>query len=122
MLQRSVMLNDRANTILEAAAKITIKELGHQIYPDGTVLPFDREVEIELDKKVELLDWQCRRIQIDEKAFTEFVQADSKDGPMNFAYLALLNEAGVIIDESLWTAAEIDATEERFSLKAALED
>jgi hypothetical protein len=122
MLQRNIMLSDRGNEIISQASTVTVREIGHQIFPDGSIKSFEREVELERETRVDLVDWQCRHINFEDEAYTEIVQAKSEHGPMNFAYLALADSSGAAIEESLWTRAEIDATEERFAMRAALED
>ena len=113
-IEKLAVLNPRANDILDLKRneKITImvRELGHTIFPDGTVEPFEREVEHSLPgyKYIEF-DYRCGRYEfVGGRVFEEVVQAESITGAdLGFVYLALKDGSGRIVEDSLWTSEEI---------------
>jgi hypothetical protein len=113
-IEKITGLNQRAYDILDLKRneKITIKvrELGHRIFPDGAVEPFEREVEHSLPgyRYIEF-DYRCGRYEfVGGRVFEEVVQAKSINGAdLDFAYLALKDGSGQIVEASLWTSEEI---------------
>lgn len=116
-------LNLRARKILNLKRSesgiVPVLEVGHRIFPDGKIEAFEREVEQNLSgyKYIEY-DYRCGRYEFaDGRVFEEVVQAESiNGGNLGFAYLALKDGSGQIVEASLWSADEIAQQEANFAL------
>lgn len=108
------VLNTRAKIILNMEENenitVAVRELGHRIYPDGKVEPFEREVEHKIPGyKYSSFSHHCGRYEfLDGRVFEEFIQMESITGAhLAFAYVALEDGFGNVVEESLWTSEEI---------------
>jgi len=95
----------------------TVKEVGERIADDGAIEPFSRVVQIPVVKTEEcgasffgMFDEEyslVKHILPDGRVFSEYVQAEPwSSGPCFF--LALKDEKGEPVPESLWSQDEID--------------
>jgi hypothetical protein len=111
-------LNERGLALVIEARKEKVREFGHRLFPDGSVRPYHRVVEIPYQ-----LSWfdsggyQCSRSDFaDGRVFEEFIQAHSATSKYHeLVYLALKDGSGEIIESSLWTDEEIAEREEVYS-------
>jgi hypothetical protein len=109
-----VGLNEWASE--KVSRQVMVREVGARILPNGKALPFDRTIKVPV-AKVEVIGtitgaWtdhvaNLHRYSLpDGRVYEEFIQADPwSSGPCY--YIALKNNKGNLIRQSLWTDEEL---------------